>query len=206
MIWYFGVHAIDLIAILVEEEIEEGTLEQVYMSKTKFITVLFFRIIAQIIFDSVKGFFVSIICIIAFKIPLDFLTSIPAVQTIVVFFAVLFGLYGIGYMVAGFSMVYKRATSIAAAFSNILLFFSGITISVEDLPVWSQNIARLFPPHYGISVLQKNILENLSFGEMIKSSDFLSLIIIDVFWTILGVSAFKFCEYKVRKNSSFAQY
>lgn len=34
MYWYFGVHAIDLISILIEEEIEQGTLEQLLLTRT----------------------------------------------------------------------------------------------------------------------------------------------------------------------------
>ncbi len=58
MYWYFGVHSVDLISILMEEEIEQGTLEQLLMSKTPLSVSLMFRIIAQILFDLFKGTFV----------------------------------------------------------------------------------------------------------------------------------------------------
>lgn len=33
MYWYFGTHAIDLVSLLMEEEIEQGTLEQLLMTR-----------------------------------------------------------------------------------------------------------------------------------------------------------------------------
>ena len=86
MYWYFGVHAIDLISILIEEEIEQGTLEQLLLTRTSLSISLAFRIIAQILFDLFKGIFVFFICMVSFKIDFSILFSLNFWIYVFVFF------------------------------------------------------------------------------------------------------------------------
>ena len=51
MYWYFGTHAIDLVSLLMEEEIEQGTLEQLLMTRIPLAVSFGFRIAAQVLFD-----------------------------------------------------------------------------------------------------------------------------------------------------------
>ena len=55
MYWYFGTHAIDLVSLLMEEEIEQGTLEQLLMTRVPLAISFGFRIAAQVLFDLCKG-------------------------------------------------------------------------------------------------------------------------------------------------------
>lgn len=123
MYWYFGVHSVDLISILMEEEIEQGTLEQLLMSKTPLSVSLMFRIIAQILFDLFKGTFVFLICVFFFKIDFAVVIRKEFFVSVLVFFIGLIAMYGFGYLIAGLSLIYKRATSIASLSSALILFF-----------------------------------------------------------------------------------
>ncbi|SHH95210.1 ABC-2 type transporter [Clostridium collagenovorans DSM 3089] len=206
MIWYYGVHAIDLIALIIEEEKEEGTLEQIFMTQTNFTIVLMNRIIAQIIFDTIKGILVFSLCVITFKIPIDFIVAVNWWWTLLIFFTTLIGLYGIGYMVAGFALLYKRVSSVAGAFSNILLFFTGIIIEVERLPIIFQYLSKLLPLHWGMNVLQVLVNNNFNMSIVIKDYNFPILIANVTIWIIIGLSIFTAMKKKALNQGTINQY
>lgn len=68
MYWYFGTHAIDLVSLLMEEEIEQGTLEQLLMARVPLAISFGFRIAAQVLFDLCKGVLVFVLCMWSFGI------------------------------------------------------------------------------------------------------------------------------------------
>ena len=206
MIWYYGVHAIDLIAIIIEEEIIEGTLEQIFMSRVSFIKVLFNRIVTQLVFDTIKGIFVFALCVIAFKIPLDFLGQVNWLYTLVIFFITLIGLYGIGYMVAGISLIYQKATSVAGACSNLLLFFTGIIISIDKLPIAFRGFSKTLPLYWGINSLKDLCNYDFRIMEVVFSNNFLYLLLSCAFWIVMGIIVFKICERKAKINGVLNQY
>ena len=169
MYWYFGVHAVDLIALLIEEEIEQGTLEQLLMTRTHLAASLFFRIVAQIIFDLFKGVFVFILCMWAFNISFSMIISFRFLAAVFVFFVGLFAMYGFGYIVAGMSLIYKQAASIASISSTLILFFSGTTININTFPALVQSIIRLFPFYWSNRIIEsilqldfRNIVGNVA--------------------------------------------
>lgn len=206
MIWYYGVHAIDLIAIIIEEEALEGTLEQIFMTKSSFIMVLMYRIIAQLIFDTIKGVFIFGACLIIFKIPISFIVNIHWGGVLSIFFLTLIGLYGLGYMVAGVSLIYKRATAVAGACSNLLLFFTGITIEVERLPIIFRYIAKGLPLHWGISVIDDIVVNKVGFIGVIKSNNMHMLLLTIFIWIFVGIVSFKLFQRRAKRLGVLNQY
>ena len=206
MIWYYGVHAIDLIAIIIEEEAEEGTLEQIFVTRSSFIKVLFNRIMSQIIFDTIKGVFVFVLCAITFKIPFSFIKSINWLWTLIIFFLTLSGLYGIGYAVAGLSIIYKKTTAVAGTCSNLLLFFTGIIIDLDKLPKAFIYLSKVLPLHWGMNTLNDLIRNDFQLFKIVRSSNFIYLIISCLFWILFGIFIFKICEEKARIKGTLNQY
>lgn len=154
MYWYFGVHAVDLVSLLIEEEIEQGTLEQLLIARTHLAVSLFFRIVAQILFDLCKGVFVFVLCMWAFGIDFSAAFSLRFLAALAVFFTALLAMYGFGYMVAGLSLLYKQASSIASLSSSLILFFSGATLDIGVLPAAVQAAVRLFPFYWSSRMIE----------------------------------------------------
>lgn len=154
MYWYFGVHAVDLVSLLIEEEIEQGTLEQLLMTRTPLAVSLFFRIVAQILFDLCKGVFVFALCMAAFGIGFSAVASLRFLAAVAVFFIALLAMYGFGYMVAGLSLLYKQASSVASISSALILFFSGTTIDIAVFPAAVQAVIRLFPFYWSSRIIE----------------------------------------------------
>lgn len=202
MYWYFGVHAVDLMGLLIEEEIQQGTLEQLLMTRTPLSVSLFFRIIAQILFDLFKGVFVFAICMRAFGIGIGEVFSFRFLASAAVFFTGLLAMYGFGYVTAGLSLVYKQASSIASISSTLILFFSGTTIDISAFPGIVQIIVKMFP-FYWSSTLIEGILR-LDFTGMAGNAAVLALEL--VLWTCGGVWALNRCLGVVYDKGTAANY
>lgn len=202
MYWYFGVHAVDLISILIEEEIEQGTLEQLLMSRTHLAVSLFFRIVAQILFDLLKGVFVFALCMAAFGIDFSLIISWNFLLAVVVFFIGLFAMYGIGYMVAGVSLIYKQASSIASISSNLILFFTGATIPAAFFPYWVQTIMKLLPIYWSSQIIEKILL--IDFGNLFSMVGVLFFELL--LWIGGGVFCLNWCLEKVYEKGSSGNY
>ncbi len=202
MYWYFGVHAVDLMGLLMEEEIQQGTLEQLLMTRTPLSASLFFRIVAQILFDLAKGVFVFAVCMWAFDINLSQILSLRFTASVAVFFIGLLAMYGFGYMIAGLSLVYKQASSIASVSSTLILFFSGTTIDIAAFPEIVQALVRLFP-FYWSNALIEGILR-LDGSGMARSGAVLLLEL--AAWTMGGIWTLHRCLRVVYDRGTAGNY
>lgn len=189
MYWYFGVHAVDLISILIEEEIEQGTLEQLLMTRTPLSVSLMFRIAAQILFDLFKGVFVFALCAVCFQIDFAMMLKVEFWVSVVVFFTGLLAMYGFGYLIAGLSLVYKQMSSLASISSSLILFFSGTTITVDLFPAGIQYMIKLFPFYWSNLAIR----EILTRHGGVDWHPFMGLLVTSVFWITSGISAFYKC-------------
>lgn len=202
MYWYFGVHAVDLVSLLIEEEIEQGTLEQLLMTCTPLAVSLFFRIVAQILFDLCKGVFVFALCMGAFGIDFSVVLCPQFGAALAVFFTALLAMYGLGYLVAGLSLLYKQASSIASVSSSLLLFFSGATIGPEAFPGAVQAVIRLFPFYWSSRVMERLFRPEL--GPAAASAAVLLLEL--ALWGCGGLLAFHRCLAAVYQNGTTGSY
>ena len=207
MLWYFGVHAIDLIALIVEEEILEGTLEQILMTKTAVINTLTYRIIAQIIFDTFKAVIMFVLCFLMFKIPLSIFLEVHWISVIVIFFITLTGLYGIGYIIAGLSLLYKKVSAVASLSSNLILYFSGIIIPLHKLPNIFFNIfANILPLKWGMKTLRFLMENNYDIGVTVINQNFVMLTGISLIWILTGLFLFTLLKNSAIKKGNLGQY
>ena len=202
MYWYFGVHAIDLISILIEEEIEQGTLEQLLLTRTSLSISLAFRIIAQILFDLFKGIFVFFICMVSFKIDFSIVFSLNFWISVLVFFVGLFAMYGFGYLVAGLSLIYKQASSIASISSTLILFFSGTSISIEKFPEIIQYIIMIFPFYWS-----NNLIESILFDNYAQIPFSMLILFVELlFWISIGILTLNYCLETVYEKGTSGTY
>lgn len=202
MYWYFGVHAVDLMSLLIEEEIQQGTLEQLLMTRTPLSVSLFFRIIAQILFDLFKGAFVFAVCMRAFGVGISEVISLRFAACVAVFFIGLLAMYGFGYVTAGLSLVYKQASSIASISSTLILFFSGTTIDIGAFPEIVQMMVKAFPFYWSNRLIEGILRQD--FTGMAGNAAVLALEL--VVWTCGGVLALNRCLGVVYKKGTAGSY
>ena len=105
-------------------------------------------------------------------------------------------------LIAGLSLIYKRATSIASLSSALILFFSGTTIEIEKFPTSIQCIIKLFPFYWSDCAI-KGILT----GEYADITIALSgLVVTAISWVLIGFFSLNKCLGVIYEKGTTGNY
>ena len=111
-------------------------------------------------------------------------------------------MYGAGYIVAGFSLVYKQASSLASLSSSLILFFSGTTIEISAFPSAIQFLIQCFPFYWSNQAIGQILL-----GQTDSLEFCLFMLALEFFvWLFGGVWIFHRCLNRVYRSGTTASY
>lgn len=201
--WQLCTSAISYIGYVVQDEAMLGTLEQIFMTRTKATTVFMSKIIVNGVFNCLKALILFFICIFAFGIK-DIIFQINIVDTIkIIAFIILtvFSFYALGLVFGGLSLFLKRIQSLTGVITYFLLFFTGITVEVNKLPFILRYISYVLP----ITWLNK-IVNNIVIEKNISITNLAYFGISCIILSIVGYSVFNRCIYKAKKMGKLGQY
>lgn len=161
-----------------------------------------FRIAAQILFDLCKGLLVFAFCMWSFGIDFALVATMRFLLSTAVFFWSLVAMYGAGYIIAGFSLIYKQASSLASLSSSLILFFSGTTIEISAFPPTVQFLIQCFPFYWSNQAIGQILMgqtDSLAFCLFMLTLEFLV-------WLCGGVWVFHRCLNRVYRSGTTAGY
>ncbi len=143
-VWYFATHSITHPSFFVEDEIIDRTIISVIQSKKSIGIVLLHKIIVQILIDVVKAIplFLAIYFVVDIKLFADIVRNLMILMAA---FLTVFGLYGLGFFLSGFCLIFSRTSNITGLISHFILFFAGILPQKEG-SIWAV-LAGIFPFH-----------------------------------------------------------
>jgi ABC-2 type transport system permease protein len=184
-----------------KNEMQAGTLEQMYMSPTDAGFLVLGRSLATLFTTTIIAAFIAIgpMLLLGIRLPL-------APATIPVFIITIMGLFGFGFAVGGFTLIFKQVASLSDLIQYALVFLNGALLPVDVFPPWLAFIARLLPTTQGIIVLRQIALEGMSLGETWQSGSLSWLIIHSAVFLLLGWFMFKWCESIARQRGLLGQY
>lgn len=117
---------------IVQKELRLGTLEQLLLAQYSLLRIVILRMLAKLLVEACKLALAAAALALAFRIRPD-----PALRPPVFWGALalcLAGTVGIGCLVAGVALVYKKADALVNSVSYFLLFFTGMIVPLELLP------------------------------------------------------------------------
>jgi ABC-2 type transport system permease protein len=182
-------------------EMKEGTIEQLFMSPMPPIIVFMGRILANMIVTTIKLVLVLSLLIAYFHIPLTFNAT-----GLFMLCLTLASLSGLGLIVAGLTLVYKRTDSLGVFFVNIFLFLGGTIIPIDKLPSSIQLFAMTFPTTQGIIMLRNTVIHKESLYTTISNGGLITLLITTAIYLGGGIYIFSLCVNHVKKQGSLGQY
>ncbi|MCR6850431.1 ABC transporter permease [Bacillus sp. IBL03825] len=210
-VWYIAIGAIANFTFILQEEMELGTLEQIYLTRSPIIKILIGRALGSFAFDLLSGIILSLCTAIAIslftkKYFFSILTlNVSWISLVIVMILIMLGIYGFSFILAGISLVYKRISAIVGVLNNIFLFFTGITIASSFPPIL-EGISKILPITWGIINLKAIILEKYSLQEVITNSSFMFLCLNSFLYIIIGISSFKYLEAYCRRKGTLGHY
>jgi ABC-2 type transport system permease protein len=212
-IWYVGINAIAVFTFILQEEMQLGTLEQIFLTRTSLTKMLCGRAFATFLFDSIGGIVLSCTTIIVVNIfsnsisLSDFIiVNVSWVGVLLVLVLTMIGIYGFAFILAGLSIVYKRISAITVILNYIFLFFTGITLTGNTLPPVLDIVSKILPITWGITNLQNLVIGHSTIQDLVGSNIFLYLVMNSAIYLTVGLFIFKLMLKVSKKDGSLGHY
>lgn len=201
IIWLYTFMAVSNMGWSLREEVQAGTLEQMFMSPASPQLLMMGRTLANFLTTSL-----TMILIMAVMIPAFGLTFPLRATSLVVFAWTMLGLFGLGLMVGGATLVFKHVESLAYLAQYGIMFLNGSILPVDKLPAWLELPARLLPGTQGIIVLRQVTLEDQSLSAVWADGSLSWLMLHSVVFFAAGWLIFRSGERYVRRQGALGHY
>lgn len=183
-------------------ESQTGILEQVYISSVNPVCFLSAQAFSMFLVDTMW----VILLLFGISITTGVFLHMPLFSTIVVFSLTLIGLYGLGFALAGLTLIFKRLGPIVDILNWIFLFFTGVLIPLEKFPSLIQSVAKFLPLTDGVKILQMIIIKDKNILSLINSGDLMELFINSAVYFSIGIMVFRYCDKVARKKGIIGHY
>ncbi|WP_142383454.1 ABC transporter permease [Bacillus sp. V3-13] len=187
-LWYFSLAIITEPGWVILNESTRGTIEQWWLSPYSFWIILFSKIIADNIVNSARTVLLVILILITTNSSVEL-----GLNSLAVLLISLLGMYGIGFVMAGVALVYKRVQDIIPILQYLLL-------AVISLPPNDSFYAIIMPIYSTTILLKRSIV-----GNSIFISEYLLFVITSILTFCMGVLFFIICETNVRKRGTLGK-
>jgi len=126
------------------------------------------------------------------------------VPALLVLALMLFGLFGLGIMVAAMILVAKEGWMVAEGLDTIVSMITPIAYPLSVIPVFLRPFSYLMPTTYGVSAARHFLIgEKLPLG---VGGTLSCLVLFGAFWIGLGVWIFNRTDKKVRREGTLGEY
>ena len=201
MIWFYAAIGITNMSVNLTEEAQTGTLEQVYMTTVNTGVIALGRSLGALLVAS------SMLVLMTTALSLIFGITIPLrLEGLPVLALIAFGLFGLGFMIGGATLVFKQVHQLANFAENILLWLSGALLPVALFPEWLETFSKFLPATQGIIVLRKVVLEGSSLSTAWANGSLALLIVNSTAYFVIGWSVFKWSERISKGRGLMGQY
>jgi ABC-2 type transport system permease protein len=195
------------ISSAMQDEIEEGTFEQIVSS--------LIHMKSYIIGQSIRSFLISgyymlgvlVIGVFVLKVPLV-ITFETIISFLVIILMMVASYIGIGIIIAGVTIVYKKGDELTILFISITEFLGGVLFPLNYLrsyfPLWT--IAWFMPYTYALDAERRILLNGETLVSPSVLKNFMFLGIFAIIFIPLGLLVFRWGYNRIRKEGTVATY
>lgn len=207
LLWHIGTGALGYLTMAFEDEAKMGTLEQIMMSRSKITVIFLFKASITVIFTTIKSLIFFVICAYIFGVN-EHIFSYGLMWLAIAAIGVvgIMGFIGLGFALAGLTLIYKRTQSLPGVLNYIFLFFSGTVVTIEALPPVIQHFAHILPITWTISVLRRIVVNHESLATIIAHKDVMYMYIANIGAFVFGIIAFNMLVNKAKAMGKVGHY
>ncbi len=202
ILWQTCTNGIQYLCYLIQDEAMMGTLEQMFLTKTNFFSILFSKIFVNLLFVILKGTLLFFVCTLLFH-KVSMLMSVGLmkyIEIIIIIVITLFSFYCIGGVFGGLSLYYKRISSILNVVDYFLLMFTGIIGDIHSYNSFLQNIIRILP------ITNANILINGILSDCVSLGDVILFVVTVSAFIVVGIVVLNLLIKEAKKEGKLGQY
>ncbi len=205
LMWMFASQAIGLFTGQIRSAAETGVLEQLCLSPHGLVTIFCARAVGV---TSFQFLYVSLLFTVV-TMSMDISVNLAPGSVALVLGMTLVGLYGVGFILGGLSLMFKRIGQVATLLKILLLLI--VFYEYEGSSLLVERLLRFVPLYPGTSMLKRLMVPDkdgvvVALTELIGSGELLILIINSAIWFAIGVGIFKLCENVSRDRGGLGTY
>ena len=194
LLWVFAIYTYQEISNQTLTEAREGTLEQMYMSPFSYTLLAGFKLISSFV---VQFVFVGLLLLViqwttGRHISIDFISFLPLLVLTMT------GIAGLGFMLGGLALIFKRIQS----YMQITQF---ILVAFVAAPVGAHSVLALLPASLGSHLIREVLVAEVSFLAL-PALSLIGLVVNALFYLIVGIFIFNLCEKKAMKEGLLGHY
>ncbi|KAB3534148.1 ABC transporter permease [Alkaliphilus pronyensis] len=193
-LWFLAIGAFSDTAHSIIDEARKGTLEQLYMTEIPFTWLLISKNLVSTVFFLLLFVFIIIMQMQITGIALN----LDLLSISITLFISLFSLYGIGLILAGLGLVFKRIQNLLGAAQFVIVGI--MVLSPTTIP-----FVKFLPFVYGRELIMNIMREGYSVFNF-TIIDWSFLIGNSVIYMLVGLYGYKLSERQVLKRGMLGQY
>jgi ABC-2 type transport system permease protein len=208
LVWYYASDILGQMSLTVLEEAMLGTLEQVYISRTPIHFVLLARTLSSLVKTSLFIIVFLIIVAPAFDL-LDYTAGLGVADWIAlvgICAVALIAATGLGLTLFGLSILFKRVGAVKMILDFVLLMFSGVFVSVKELPLVLKTVASFFPFTWALESLRLLVSQGMSASEVVSRGEWLAALVAAAAYLCTGALIASWCLDAGRRRGALAHY
>jgi len=195
VIWRITAASITSMALLLQDELQLGTFEQLLMSRVSVTRVLLGRLLVNVVMETLLFYAVALSVV-----PLlggDLLAALITPRELFLILLASVGFIGLGLLFCGLTLRFKRASAIARLATNLVLFFSGMLFPLSVLGTTADALGGALP----FSWLMKTVASPFPAWQPLGL-----LLLTSVVWLLIGATAYRSQMKRVRKGGGTAHF
>lgn len=200
LVTYIAINGLSNGTDLLTREAQTGTLEQAALSPPPLVTILLMRDLASFIEMLLR--FALVLAIAIAVTGARFHLDVPAfVVLLTLMYA---GMEGIGLMMAGAALAYKRVATLGQFV--VMLVFGLAIMPLEGLPPWMSAFVTHFPFTQALVLLREVAVKGTGFTTLLGQGAVWSLALDAGIYLAAGVAVFAWAERRARDWGTLNQY
>ncbi len=200
LITFIAINGINNATELLAEETQTGTLEQAALSPPPLVLIMLMRDLASFVEMLVR--FVLVMAIAMALTGARF--HLDVVSFTVLLTLMYLGLEGIGMMLGGAALLYKRIATLAQF--AVMLVFGLAVLPLNSLPNWMGGFVDYFPFTQALVLLRANAIQGVPLSQLIADGSVLKLAATTLIFLSVGLVSFIVAERKARDWGTLNQY
>lgn len=192
--WFLAMAVMQDVGWQITNEAMRGTLEQLCMSPMGLWKILSARLVASTLLNFIIIFILLYVTMLTSGqwLNVDVITIFP------ILILTLISMFGVGFMIAGISIIWKQVQSFLQILQFILGALTFIPLSVAPFLVY-------FPFVKGVDLVRSVMIDGMTLSQ-ISLGDFMILGVNAIFYFFLGLVIFQMCERVAMNKGLLAHY
>lgn len=200
LITYIAINGLNNGVELIAEETQTGTLEQAALSPPPLVSIVLLRDLASYVEMLIR--FALVLGIAMAVTGARFHLDLPGFAVLLTLMYL--GMEGLGLMLAGMALLYKRVATLAQL--AVMLVFGLAILPLEGLPGWMGGFVANFPFTQALLLMRDLAVKGVPLSQLFADGSVLKLAVNAAVFLILGLLAFAWAERTARDWGTLNQY